>query len=458
MRYKLPLLIGGDVLISAFAWFAAFALRFGPLSVGAELNSKPQAAPLMFMAVTVVCSYIFDCYEISRPRRKRGVLGTSMAALIASFALLSAVYFLLPQDRIGRGLLALALGVFGSCQILWRLLFTGVCRHPLLAEKVLVLGTGPIAARIGELIHSSQMYFEQLQVRYLPYGDAGAPVAVPGLAVVSGPGDLLSLALRERVSQIVVSGREACRDPQLHHTLLNCRLHGIQVLDAPTFLEPITGKLMLEGMDADWLIYADGFRRTRAITILKRAIDVLLALTGLVLAAPLLPLACLLVKLDSPGPVFYSQVRVGQYDKPFVLYKLRTMRQEAERESGAAWAKPNDPRVGRIGRLLRKCRLDEIPQLYNVLKGDMSFIGPRPERPEFVQSLEREIPFYGKRHFIKPGLTGWAQINFPYGASVEDSYEKLRYDLYYFKNMSVILDTVIFLKTFRVVMLGDGGR
>jgi sugar transferase (PEP-CTERM system associated) len=229
-------------------------------------------------------------------------------------------------------------------------------------------------------------------------------------------------------------------------------------MDAPSFYELVHGKLMLEHITPSWIIFSSGFRRPIYFNICKRYIDIVLSLAGLSLTLPFFPIIALAIKLDSPGPVFFRQIRVGNKEKMFNLYKFRSMRQDAEEKTGAIWAAKNDPRVTRLGSFFRKSRVDEIPQLYNVLRGDMSFVGPRPERPEFVEKLKQVIPYYSKRHFIKPGVTGWAQVRYPYGSSVEDAIEKLRYDLFYIKNLSPFLDTLIFFETIKVVLFGRGGQ
>ena len=229
-------------------------------------------------------------------------------------------------------------------------------------------------------------------------------------------------------------------------------------MDAPSLYERITEKLLIEDITPSWLIFSQGFKITTCYKLVKRAVDIVCSLFGLVVFAPFAPLVMLAIKLDSPGPILFSQERVGQDDIPFVLYKLRTMRQDAEKGTGAVWAAKVDPRVTRLGGILRKSRIDEIPQLINVLKGEMSLVGPRPERPEFVAKLKESIPYYSERHCVKPGVTGWAQVRYPYGASVQDSLEKLRYDLYYIKNISLIFDIRILFKTISVVMLGKGAR
>ncbi|MBE0596582.1 MAG: TIGR03013 family PEP-CTERM/XrtA system glycosyltransferase, partial [Desulfuromonadales bacterium] len=283
----------------------------------------------------------------------------------------------------------------------------------------------------------------------------GGTVAAERL--VGDLGTLVETARRLRVSKIVVALTER-RGVLPVREVLRCRLAGIRVMDAVSFYEQVTGKLMIENINPSWFIFSDGFRLTPAMRVAKRGLDVVLALVGLVLALPLMLLTALAIKIDSPGPVLFRQVRTGEGERPFTLYKFRSMRQDAEQATGAVWAQTNDPRVTRLGRFMRKSRIDEIPQLINVIKGEMSFVGPRPERPEFVGRLTQKIPYYSNRHYVKPGVTGWAQIRYPYGASEEDALEKLRYDLYYTKNYSLGLDLAIIASTFRVVLFGRGGR
>jgi sugar transferase (PEP-CTERM system associated) len=240
--------------------------------------------------------------------------------------------------------------------------------------------------------------------------------------------------------------------------LLQCRLRGIRVEDWPTFYEKQTGKILVSGLRPSWLIFSDGFVKTNLTQTLKRVTDVILAVVGLALSFTLMGVIALAIKASSKGPVLFRQERVGQSGRIFVVYKFRSMFVDAERHSGAVWATQDDPRVTRIGRVLRRLRLDEWPQLINVLKGDMSFVGPRPERPEFVRILQRQIPFYMERLSVKPGITGWAQVRHQYSASVEDAAEKLQYDLYYLKNLSPFLDLLILLNTIQVVLFARGSR
>jgi sugar transferase (PEP-CTERM system associated) len=240
--------------------------------------------------------------------------------------------------------------------------------------------------------------------------------------------------------------------------ILTCKLNGIDIFDAPTFYELSTGKLLIEHITPEWFIFSQGFYLSLLRRYVKRGADILICLMVLPFLIPLLPVMALIIKLDSPGPVFFRQLRVGENERLFNLYKLRTMINNAEVKTGAVWAQDDDPRITRIGNFLRRCRLDEFPQLFNVLRGDMSIVGPRPERPEFIEQLKEIIPYYSERHLIKPGVTGWAQVNYPYGSSVEDAIEKLRYDLYYLKNFSIQLDLMIVLETVKVVIAQRGGR
>lgn len=266
---------------------------------------------------------------------------------------------------------------------------------------------------------------------------------------------LLRMAQNFMADQIVVSMAER-RGTFPVEELLSCKLNGIEVLDAPSFYEAATRKLLIENITPSWFIFSHGFKVTWLLRQSKRVTDIMASALGLLFFLPLLPFIALAIKLESPGPILFRQTRVGEGDRNFTLMKFRSMRQDAEVATGAVWAQKNDPRITKVGNFLRRTRLDEIPQLLNILKGDMSLVGPRPERPEFVDELKKLIPYYSERHYVKPGLTGWAQVCYPYGSSVNDAIEKLRYDLYYIKNISLFLDLYVIIKTFRVVLLGKG--
>ena len=257
----------------------------------------------------------------------------------------------------------------------------------------------------------------------------------------------------------VVLALEERRNALPLQDLLRIKTTGVHVNDISSFLERETGRVDLDSVNPSWLIFSDGFSSGRRLLgIAKRLFDVVVSALLLVVALPLIALFAVAVKLESKGPAFYRQQRVGRYGEPFSLFKLRSMQSDAEAEGKAIWAAKNDPRVTRIGKFIRKVRIDELPQTWNVLKGDMSFVGPRPERPEFVADLEKQLPYFTERHIVKPGITGWAQINYPYGASLDDSRQKLEYDLYYAKNYTPFLDLVIILQTIRVVIWPEGAR
>ena len=326
---------------------------------------------------------------------------------------------------------------------------------PVLRNRALVLGTGESARRVWEALRGDNLGrlsgFMDLQTASNPHPQ------VPPARTVARPDSLVAYATASNIDQIVVAldDRRALMPVE---ELLECRMRGITVYDASTFIERETGKVDLDGMRASWLIFGEGFHIGRIGRVLKRTLDIVVSGSLLILFAPVLLLTALLIKIDSKGPVFYRQIRVGLNGAPYSILKFRSMVQDAEKDGKAIWARSGDARVTRVGMIIRKARIDEIPQAINVLKGDMSFVGPRPERPVFVEQLAGGIPYYAERHRVKPGITGWAQINYPYGASVEDAREKLKYDLYYIKNQSLIFDLVIILQTVRIVLFAEGAR
>jgi exopolysaccharide biosynthesis polyprenyl glycosylphosphotransferase len=274
---------------------------------------------------------------------------------------------------------------------------------------------------------------------------------------VTSPPDSRGIRLQqEDVSGIVVADLQMATDGAMAASLIDSKLRGLRIEPAVESCERICKKIWIAGLQPEWWIYSDGFIPTRPCRALKRSIDVAGGLIMSLLAAPVMIVSGILIRLTSAGPVFYRQERLGQYGRPFMVLKFRSMYADAEAGSGPVWAAKNDNRITPLGRVLRKFRIDELPQLFNVLKGEMSFIGPRPERPCFMDSLRHEIPYYDVRHYVRPGITGWAQVMYPYGASIGDAYEKLQYDLYYAKHMSLLLDLTIMVKTIKVVLLGRG--
>ncbi len=339
----------------------------------------------------------------------------------------------------------------GLTPVLLRPALQFLVRRGKFVEVILIAGTGELAGQLYDALVDSKSAWRARKSRPIEF-----PNGAKGTSTVVDCEQLVQLTAQERISRVIVAERDAERRTQVAAALLDCRVRGLRVSDAVDFYEKLSGKIWLEGLYPQWLVYTDGFDRSRTTIYVKRFLDVLFSVLLLVATAPLLAVIALAIKLNSKGPVLFRQVRVGHYGKPFVLYKFRSMREDAEAETGPAWACESDGRVTTVGKVLRKFRLDEIPQAINVLRGEMSFVGPRPERPYFVEMLQEHIRFYDLRHCVKPGITGWAQIGYPYGASIEDAYEKLQYDLYYAKHMSLGCDAEILLKTLRIVLFGRG--
>ncbi len=465
MGFRETILVVGDVLLAAAALLLAAGVRFGWADMGSLLRNSSTIWSLgVFMLVTLFASHLMEVYDPERNGSEREIATNTLFGIVTSFALLSVVYYLEPAIMLGRGVLVGSLVLFLLFQFGWHALILLGRRQALFARRVLIVGTGTLARQMGDLLASGSGTLAlagYAPCSGSPQGRApetdAAEIAVPQEQIVGQEGDLLHAARETRADLVVVALTERRGFFPLAD-VLKCKLSGITIMDAPSFYEFVTGRLLLESITPSWFIFSSGFRRTTFFNLAKRGMDILLSLVGLVLTFPLFPLMALAIRIDSPGPVFFRQERVGAGERLFTLIKFRSMRQDAEQATGAVWAEKDDPRITSLGRFLRNSRIDEIPQLINVLKGEMSLIGPRPERPEFVEKLKLVIPYYSKRHFIKPGLTGWAQVRYPYGSSVEDAVEKLRYDLYYTKNVCPFLDTLIFLETIKVVLFGRGGR
>jgi sugar transferase (PEP-CTERM system associated) len=342
------------------------------------------------------------------------------------------------------GVVILAFALFG-----WRSAYSWLLQLPFFRERVYVLGTGERAERLMKgLSERAELGFEVVGWTGNLHG---------GLTREAVASHLLGLAQQKGVHRVIVAMPDR-RGTLPVEELLKLRLGGVKVEEATSWLEKISGRIEVEQLYASWLIFTDGFRFSTSFRLARRFVNFSVALIGLILSLPLLPFIVLAVKLDSPGPALYRQKRVGRSGTTFFCYKFRTMRQDAEADTGATWAGDDDPRITRVGHFLRSSRLDEIPQLWCVLKGDMHFVGPRPERPEFVDWLSKEIPYYGVRHVVRPGITGWAQVQYQYGNTLEDAREKLQYDLFYIKNASVGLDLLIMFQTIKIVLLGRGAR
>jgi sugar transferase (PEP-CTERM system associated) len=326
----------------------------------------------------------------------------------------------------------------------------------LMPHRVLVLGTGPEA----RLVEASLGAANPLGVKLVGFYSVEQPrdSVVTAARIVARGGSLDETVRQLRIDEIIVAVRQQRGGVLPLRELLDCRLAGVRITDLAGYFERVHGQVPIESLKVSWLIYGQGFRQNPLRAIIKRTFDLVVSGLLIVVALPVILVAALLIAFEGDGPIIYRQERVGLRCKTFTVLKLRTMSQDAEKEGRAAWAAPNDARVTRVGRWMRRTRIDELPQLLNVLRGDMSFVGPRPERPEFVAMLTEQIPFYAVRHSVKPGLTGWAQVRYSYGATVEQSVRKLEYDLYYVKNHTLLLDLVVLFETVRVVLLGEGAR
>ncbi|HUG37544.1 MAG TPA: TIGR03013 family XrtA/PEP-CTERM system glycosyltransferase, partial [Candidatus Limnocylindrales bacterium] len=387
------------------------------------------------------------------PLGRREMLARLLTSQAVAGLLVAAGGFVLPELRLGRFVFFAAGAVMTLGLALWRLAWLGPWSHGRMKIRVLVLGTGVIGKLISSLEISGSRPFRI--VGFLD-DNPSAPDTIPAPHALLGKIKDLASIVDETEPDLIVVAQMNRRGNFPAKALLDCRMRGIQVEDWPTFYEKETGKILVTDLRPSWLIFSDGFVKTARTEIIKRTVDMALSLVGLLLALPIMALVGLAIKLESAGPVLFRQPRLGQNGRVFILNKFRSMRRDAEKETGPVWATERDPRTTRVGALLRRTRLDELPQLFNVLVGDMSFIGPRPERPEFVYELQKQIPFYMERLSVKPGITGWAQVQYGYGASVEDALEKLQYDLYYIKNLSLFLDLLILLNTIQVVVFARG--
>ncbi len=433
--------MGGDALAGIIA-LMPFAM------------SRPSGDGLLFwhfgfIPVVLLSAFLCEVYSSDKLIFKVKMMRSALGAVLALLSLL----LLFDGGSGGSGQLFLSMLLFWVFQNGWQSVYQKSTDSLFFAENVLVIGTGAMAKKVDNLITTSPGRYTL--VGYIE--TANDPVTVPRDAIVGHIDEIVELSKRHNAHAIVIALTER-RGNLVIGSLVTCKLMGVRIMDYPSFFEMITGKIPVEDINPSWLVQSSGFLITPFIRLMKRIIDIVVASIVLMITLPFFPVVALLIKWSSPGPIFYFQERVGANGKHFTIYKFRSMAQDAEKETGASWAKENDPRVTGVGAFMRKTRVDELPQLVNVLKGDMSFIGPRPERPEFVQEISKVTPYYLERHAVKPGITGWAQVMYPYGASLGDSVEKLRYDLYYINNLSFFLEFLIILETIKVVLFRRGGR
>lgn len=437
------------LLAGNLAWvFRADQIGMAAGSVGARLPLLLAFAVVTQGALVAVGVYGADALRSMRFAGARMLVGVSLAVLLFAF-----IAFVLRGHTFWRSTLLYSMILAILLLMANRIATGGVLGAAAFRRRVLVLGAGNRARRIGRIAARPESGFAVVGYVAMTGAEHAIAASVPREAIAD-----LSRHVRDLGASEVVLALEERRNALPLKDLLRIKTTGVYVNDFSSFMERETGRVDLDTLNPSWLIFSDGFSSGRMLSsVAKRAFDIVASGLLLLLTFPVIALFAVLVKLDSPGPAFFRQRRVGLYGAPFELIKLRSMSSDAEKD-GARWAQKDDPRVTRLGRFIRKVRIDELPQSWSVLTGRMSFVGPRPEVPAFVEDLEDKLPFYAERHMVKPGITGWAQINYPYGASIEDARAKLEYDLYYAKNYTPFLDLLIMLQTLRVILWPEGAR
>ena len=448
-------LIGFETVLLVSAVVAAAYVRLGdPLTFLVSDDGIGKVVTIVL--ILQVCLYYADLYSLQLIRDRRTLFTRIVHALASASFVLAAMYYWFPGMVIGRGVFMLAAGFAITLVLAWRIAFGWFSRRMRARERLLLVGTSAAAISLARELFDLR---EQLGVEIVGFVDpdpsrVGAPVLNPG--VIGTIEDIPSIVRGRSVDRVVVSLADA-RGKLPVDKLLEMKLSGVSFDHLASVYEEYTGKIAVENLRPSWLIFSEGFRKSRALSVTKRLLDVVVAGVALVVTLPLMGVIALAIRMTSAGPALYHQHRVGQHGRVFTVHKFRSMRPDAEASTGPVWAaKEGDSRTTPLGAWLRRTRLDELPQLWNVLKGDMSFVGPRPERPEFVEQLKQQIPFYGQRHIVRPGLTGWAQVKYTYGATVEDALQKLQYDLFYIKNLSIALDLFIIAATIKTVVLHKG--
>ena len=457
----LPLALLGVLEAGLFlcAPYLAAMLRFQTTDLASIESSTGSVLPraILFASAAFVSMLAMGLYNSRQRSRLLGMLTRIAAAMLAALLLTIVIYYALPDLFLGRGALVITFGIAFVSSVVMRIAFDRIVDEELFKRRILVYGSGRRASSIAKLRRRSDRRGFAV-VGYLS-ADGDEPGLVPNELCIVAPQSLLAYCEAQLVDEIVVAMDDRRRGFPMDQ-LLECRLEGVDVTELVTFFERETGKVRLDVLNPSWMIFSDGFRQGRVHSLLERTFDVAASLILLTVTLPVMILTILAIKLEDGlrAPVLYRQNRVGQYGRPFRLMKFRSMRIDAESAGKPIWASKNDSRVTRVGAFIRKTRIDELPQILNVLRGEMSFVGPRPERPEFVSQLNERIPYYRERHSIKPGLTGWAQLCYPYGSSEQDAAEKLQYDLFYVKNHSPLFYLAIVVQTVEVIVWGKGAR
>jgi len=452
------LMLTEAALISAFL-LASIHIRYsGNLFLADELTADPlfPARVAVLVILCQVCFYYNSLYDLPTVCRRSELAIRLLQAVGVLCILVTVVYLLYPPMFLENGVLVITAFLILVGVIAWR---EGVSRIGIpftSRERILILGTGQVGIEVCRwLLKRNDLNFEIVGFLDEDQDRVGETLVNP--SIIGTIANLRDIVARERIHRVVVSlpdrrGRLPVKD------LLQLRMRGVAVEDAHNLYECVAGRIALESVNPSWLIFSEGFRKFHWQLILKRCLDVLLASVGFLLSLPIMAVVAICIKLDSKGPVLFRQERVGQFGRLFTLLKFRSMALGAEAEGIPQWASENDPRATKVGRIIRRFRLDELPQFINILAGDMSFVGPRPERPFFVETLSKHLRYYSLRHVVRPGLTGWAQVKSSYAASEDETRTKLEYDFFYIKNYSVLFDLAVVLETIKMILFGRGAR
>jgi sugar transferase (PEP-CTERM system associated) len=429
-------------------------IRFGRVSAPSSGYSAILVKGFFIAVIFQLVMHLNDVYGFQGSRLSRAFVLRLFQSLIIAWCILAVLFYAVPHGDLSRVGLVYGMLLCSAFLVLWHTMLRLYMRVRTPRTNLLVLGTGNLAREaVREILRHPELGIKVVGFVDDDPGLVGVSIVNP--SVIGVYQDLAKLVGGHRVDRIVV-GLQDRRGKLPIKELLDFKTRGIAIEDATTFYERVAGKIPIENLKPSWLVFNSGFGVSKSMLAKKRIFSILFSFFLLLALSPLLVLVMIAIKLESRGPVFYRQERVGQDGRGFILYKFRSMREDAEKDTGPVWAREGDDRVTRVGRILRRTRIDELPQFYNVLRGDMSLVGPRPERPVFVEQLSEEIPYYPLRHVVKPGITGWAQINYGYANTLEHTIEKLQYDLFYIKNMSWILDILIVLETVKTVMVKRG--
>jgi len=459
IRVPFAVLAMAELALLVLAVYLGALLRFaGDMQAVSSAVGDMMPRATWYALFMIAGMAAMGLYQVQQSHRLGSVYGRLLIGLVLGWMGLSVLYYVVPDLYSGRGVMLLALLLSLVLVALIRPIFYWFIDDRYFKQKMLVLGAGKRAATVLEKLPTDLARGGFEVSGFVRCTDSERMLAEDRLIDVDQQGGLLQYCLNNQIGEILVASDDRRQGAICMHQLLDCKLNGIKVIDMATFLEREEGKVSLDVVNPGWMVYSDGFDTSFLRLGIKRVFDVLAALGILLAGLPLMLLAAIAIKIEEgfKAPMFYFQERVGEGGKPFRLVKFRSMRVDAEKDGKARWAVKNDDRVTQVGRVIRNLRIDELPQVINVLRGDMSFVGPRPERPSIVGDLKEQIPYYAERHMLKPGITGWAQVRYPYGASIEDSRRKLEYDLYYVKNQSLLMDFYVMICTVEVVLFGRG--